>query len=120
MKKYTKEHEWIEMQPDGSALVGITNHAQESLGDITFVELPQVGDEFGANDSFAVVESVKAASDIYMPVAGKIVEVNGELESQPQLVNLEAESNGWLAKISPENPDDISALMDLDDYLKTI
>lgn len=109
--KYTKEHEWIELLADGTALVGISNHAQESLGDVTFVEMPQIGDEFAAGETFAVVESVKAASDIYMPVAGTVVEINPAIESDPQLVNASATSDGWLVKISPKNPDDINALM---------
>ena len=74
--KYTKDHEWIKLLPDGCALVGISDHAQESLGDVTFVEMPQIGDAFKAGETFAVVESVKAASDIYMPVNGVIVEIN--------------------------------------------
>ena len=118
--KYTKEHEWIELLADGTALVGISNHAQESLGDVTFVEMPQIGDEFAAGETFAVVESVKAASDIYMPVAGTVVEINPAIESAPQLVNASATSDGWLVKISPKNPDDINALMTEREYLASL
>lgn len=115
--KYTKEHEWVKMTGAGEASVGISNHAQEALGDITFVELPKVGAEYAAGDVFAVVESVKAASDIYMPVAGKILEINSALESEPQLVNSSPLADGWLVKIAPSNAEDIASLMDESAYL---
>jgi len=87
---YTKDHEWIKLHDDGTATVGITDYAQESLGDITFVEFPEVGDTLQIGDTFGVVESVKAASDLYMPVSGEIVEINEEVDSAPELVNQEA------------------------------
>ena len=97
--RYTKDHEWIRLQEDGTALVGITDYAQESLGDITFIEFPEVGAQFEAGDTFGVVESVKAASDLYMPVSGEVVEINDAVDATPELVNQEAFGNGWLLKI---------------------
>ncbi|MEO1106110.1 MAG: glycine cleavage system protein GcvH [Pseudomonadota bacterium] len=98
MKQFTKEHEWVEIDGD-VATVGITTHAQEQLGDITFVELPEVGRTVSAGDAFAVVESVKAASDVYAPFAGEVVAVNAALDEKPELVNEAAEGEGWFAKI---------------------
>ena len=98
MKRFTKDHEWVE-ERDGVLVVGITEHAQELLGDITFVELPEVGRVVAKGDAFAVVESVKAASDVYAPAAGEVVEVNGALDGSPDLVNTSAEGDGWFAKI---------------------
>jgi len=111
MKRYTEEHEWIEVEGE-VATVGITVHAQEALGDITFVELPEVGRTVEKGDSFAVVESVKAASDVYAPLPGEVVEVNGELEDNPQLVNEAAEAGGWFAKIKLADPAAAEAFMD--------
>lgn len=115
MRRYTKDHEWVEMQGE-HAVVGISEHAQEQLGDITFVELPEAGKTVAVGDSFAVVESVKAASDVYAPIAGEVVEVNGALEDDPELVNREAEAGGWFAKITPADPSAIDALMDASAY----
>lgn len=111
MKRYTEEHEWIEVDGD-VATVGITVHAQEALGDITFVELPEVGRKVDKGDSFAVVESVKAASDVYAPLAGEVVEVNGTLEDNPQLVNEAAEEGGWFAKIKLADAAAAASFMD--------
>lgn len=122
MKRFTKDHEWIELDGD-VATVGITAHAQEQLGDITFVELPEPGRTVSAGDAFAVVESVKAASDVYAPVAGEVVEVNGALDDKPELVNEAAEGEGWFAKIRPSDPAALETLMDqagYDAFLKTI
>jgi len=122
MKRFTKEHEWIELDGD-LATVGITAHAQDQLGDITFVELPEVGRAVSQGDAFAVVESVKAASDVYAPIAGEVVEVNGELDEKPELVNEAAEAGGWFARIKPADPSAVDALMDraaYDEYLKTL
>jgi glycine cleavage system H protein len=122
MKRFTKEHEWIELDGD-VATVGITSHAQEQLGDITFVELPDVGRTVSAGDAFAVVESVKAASDVYAPVAGEVMEVNAALDDKPELVNDAAEGEGWFAKIKASDPSVIDGLMDqaaYEAYLKTI
>ena len=96
---YAKSHEWLRIAPDGTALVGITDHAQSSLGDITFVQLPKVGAVLKAGDTFGVVESVKAASEIYSPVSGEIIEVNAELENAPELVNQDAFGAGWMFKV---------------------
>jgi glycine cleavage system H protein len=115
MKRFTKEHEWIELDGD-VATVGITAHAQEQLGDITFVELPEVGRQVSAGDAFAVVESVKAASDVYAPVAGEVVEINAALDESPELVNEAAEEKGWFAKIRPSDPAALEALMDRQGY----
>ncbi|MDX8402677.1 MAG: glycine cleavage system protein GcvH [Mariprofundaceae bacterium] len=96
--QYTKEHEWVRIE-DGVATVGITDHAQEALGDIVFVELPEVGREVGPGEAFAVVESVKAVSDVYAPVGGEIIEVNEALEAGPEKVNTDPYGEGWLVKV---------------------
>jgi glycine cleavage system H protein len=113
--KFAKSHEWIEVK-DGVATIGISDHAQDSLGDITFVELPSVGSEFTKNNIFGVIESVKAASDVYMPVSGKIVEVNEELEMTPELVNQSPIDDGWLLKIELTNESELDELMTEDEY----
>lgn len=107
---YTREHEWLSLDGD-IATIGITHHAQESLGDITFVELPTVGASFEAGESFGVVESVKAASDLYMPVAGEVVAVNTELESTPEQVNDAPYEAGWMVKIRLNNPAETDELL---------
>ena len=108
---FTEDHEWIEL--DGqTGTVGITDYAQSQLGDITFVELPAVGASFGAGDAAAVVESVKAASDIYAPVAGTVTEVNPALDAEPELVNTDAESGGWLFRVSIADAGALAGLMD--------
>ena len=114
--KYTKSHEWIRIEEDGSLTVGITEHAQGLLGDMVFVELPDVGDEFEAQQDCAVVESVKAASDIYCPIEGEITAVNEELEDAPELINVNAYHEGWLFRILPGKADDVDSLMNADDY----
>jgi len=96
--KYTKDHEWVRIEGD-TATFGITDHAQEALGDIVFVELPEVGRTIDAGEAYAVVESVKAVSDVYAPVGGEITEVNNELESEPELVNTDSYGAGWIAKV---------------------
>lgn len=116
---YTKEHEWINIE-DGTATVGITDYAQEALGDITFVELPKVGSEVEQFEEFASVESVKAASDIFSPISGKVIEVNTDLESDPGLINKSAYENGWLAKVEVSNPDETSNLMTAEEYRKLL
>ncbi|HZU64244.1 MAG TPA: glycine cleavage system protein GcvH [Novosphingobium sp.] len=108
---FTADHEWIEL--DGAhATVGITDYAQEALGDITFVELPDAGRALAKGDSVAVVESVKAASDVYAPLAGTVTEVNGALEDEPELVNTSAELEGWLWRMDVAEGADLAALMD--------
>jgi len=96
--KYTKEHEWVRIDGD-TATFGISDHAQEALGDIVFVELPEVGRSIDAGEAYAVVESVKAVSDVYAPVAGEVIEVNEALEGEPELVNTDSYGAGWIAKI---------------------
>jgi glycine cleavage system H protein len=110
--RYTKDHEWINLGDDGVATVGITDYAQESLGDITFVELPEIGDTFSEGDTFGVVESVKAASDLYMPVDGEVVEVNEDLEGTPEQVNQDPYGNGWIMKVKVEAAQAVEELLD--------
>jgi glycine cleavage system H protein len=108
---FTDEHEWIDVEGD-IATVGITNYAQEQLGDIVFVELPAEGTTFGKGDDAAVVESVKAASDVYAPLSGEIVEANAALEGEPALVNTDAEEEGWFFKLRLSDPAELEGLMD--------
>lgn len=115
MRRYTRDHEWVELN-EGTAVIGISAHAQEQLGDITFVELPEVGRTVGRGDALAVVESVKAASDVYAPVAGEVVEVNGALDEDPELVNREAESGGWFVKLKVGEAEAGTDLMDPEAY----
>ncbi|MHB8257062.1 MAG: glycine cleavage system protein GcvH [Acidiferrobacterales bacterium] len=110
--RYTKTHEWVKTMPDGSVTVGITDHAQQLLGDLVFIELPKVGAEYVAGKECAVVESVKAASDIYAPVSGKIVEVNTRLGDAPETVNKGAYGDGWLFRMQPGNPEELKSLLD--------
>lgn len=117
---YTKDHEWIRLEKDGTAVVGITDYAQESLGDITFVEFPEVGASFERGDVFGVVESVKAASDLYMPVGGEILEINEEVDATPELVNQDAFSKGWLLKIRLSDGSQTDGLMKPDEYASII
>lgn len=117
---YTKDHEWIRIQDDGTAVIGITDYAQESLGDITFIEFPEVGASFAAGDVFGVVESVKAASDLYMPVGGEIVEINQAVDASPELVNQDAFSKGWLLKIRMADKSEAESLMKPVDYAAII
>jgi glycine cleavage system H protein len=116
--KYTKEHEWIQVKGN-TGLVGITDHAQESLGDIVFVELPKVGAQVEAGKSFGTVESVKAVSELYAPASGKVVEVNESLNQAPEAVNKDAHS-AWMIKLELANPKQADALMSADDYEKYI
>jgi len=116
--KYTKEHEWI--KPDGNtATIGITNHAQESLGDIVFVELPKVGAELTAGKTLGSVESVKAVSDLYAPASGTVTEVNGELATAPEKINKDAHSS-WMLKIGLKNPGELNSLLSAADYEKFV
>ena len=117
--KYTSDHEWVSSSGD-ELLIGITNHAQDSLGDVTFVELPDVGARFGEKEVFGVVESVKAASDLYMPVAGEIIEVNDGLNDSPETVNSDPYGEGWMIKVRPDQPDSVSNLLDAESYGKEI
>ena len=110
-ERFTKDHEWIRLE-GGIATVGITNHAQTQLGDVVFVELPEVGRKASAGDAVAVVESVKAASDVFSPISGEVVEANAELATQPALVNEDAEGKAWFFKIRIANAADLDKLMD--------
>jgi glycine cleavage system H protein len=109
--KYTKDHEWLKLLDNGEAIIGITDYAQQSLGDITFVELPDAGDRFDSGAPFGVVESVKAASDLYMPIDAEIVEGNAELEDAPEKVNQSAFEEGWIVKIKILDASQISGLL---------
>ena len=117
--KYTKEHEWTKVDGE-QATIGITNHAQESLGDITFVELPTVGEQFQVGDTFGVVESVKAASDLYMPADGEIVEINESLEDAPECLNEDPYEKGWIIKIRLSNPSQLDELLSAEQYKELV
>ena len=114
--KYTKSHEWVRTEEDGSVSIGITDHAQELLGDLVFVELPEVGTEMPAEEAVCVVESVKAASDVYMPISGEVLEVNEALADAPETINDSPYDDGWLIRVKPSNPDELDELMDADSY----
>ena len=118
--KYTASHEWVLDNGDGTVTVGITDHAQEQLGDVVCVELPEVGREVDAGEEFSLVESVKAASDIYAPVAGEIVEVNEELEGAPETINEHAFEDGWIAKIKLADAADLDDLLDAEAYAERV
>lgn len=117
--KYSKDHEWVTVE-NGIATIGITNHAQEQLGDVVFIELPAIGKTVAAHEQAAVVESVKAASEVYVPVSGEVVEVNKELEGDPALVNREAEGGAWFMKVKLSNPSELDELMDRAAYDKLV
>ncbi len=117
--QFSKDHEWVSVA-GGIATVGITQHAQEQLGDVVFVDLPAVGKKVTKGGEAAVVESVKAASDVYAPVSGEVVEVNAELSSDPALVNRAAEGDGWFMKIKLSNEGDLAELMDKSSYDKFV
>lgn len=114
--RYASTHEWVRPEGNGVFTVGITEHAQELLGDMVFVELPDVGDEIAAGDDVAVAESVKAASDVYAPISGEVLEVNEELEDSPELVNSDAFGDGWLFKVKAEDESEVEALLDAEGY----
>ncbi|HVU16961.1 MAG TPA: glycine cleavage system protein GcvH [Candidatus Didemnitutus sp.] len=118
--KYAKSHEWLKISADGTALVGITDYAQNSLGDITFVQLPKVGTALQAGESFGVVESVKAASDVYAPAAGTVLEINKALDGAPEKVNQSPYADGWMLKLKLAAPGESGSLMSADDYGKLI
>ena len=112
MKRYTKEHQWIELDASGTATIGITQFAADELGELSYVELPQVGKSVNGGDALCAVESVKAASDVFMPVTGTVCEVNQALEQTPELVNDQPEAAGWICKASQVSTDAVNALMD--------
>lgn len=118
--KYRDSHEWVRKEADGIYTVGITEHAQELLGDMVFVDLPDVGNTYSQGDDCAVAESVKAASDIYAPVSGEVVEVNSALDGEPELVNSAPYAEGWLFKIKASNESELDSLLDADAYKDSI
>lgn len=118
--KYAKSHEWVKALPDGTLLIGITDHAQAALGDLVFVETPKTGRKLTAGEACAVVESVKAASDVYAPVAGTVIETNPALTDAPELLNSVPYEGGWLWKMQPDNTADVAALLDAAGYEASI
>lgn len=114
--KYTKSHEWVRRESDGTLTVGITDHAQDLMGDLVYVELPEKGRHLTAGTECAVVESVKAASDVYTPVSGAITEINGALSDTPETINKDPYGAGWMFKIQPSNPAEFDALLDAAAY----
>jgi glycine cleavage system H protein len=118
--KYATSHEWVSVAVDGIVTVGITEHAQGLLGDMVFVELPDVDDSISTGDDVAVAESVKAASDIYAPVSGTVVEINEELEDSPELVNSDAFGEGWLFKVKLDDASELESLLDAEGYASSI
>jgi glycine cleavage system H protein len=117
--RYTKEHEWVLME-DNIATIGITDFAQESLGDVTYIQLPKEGETIGKNDPFGVVESVKAVSDLYAPVSGRVAEVNQPLLNAPELVNQDPYTDGWMVKVEVKDLSDIEDLMEATEYKEYI
>ena len=117
--KYTEEHEWAKQEGD-TALIGITDYAQHSLGDVVFVELPEVGTQLKKGEAFGSVESVKAASDIYMPLSGEVFEINNELEDHPELLNESPYEKGWIIRISVSDPEESAGLMNGEQYAEFV
>lgn len=118
--QYTESHEWVSIEENSNARIGITDHAQEALGDLVYVELPAVGDEISQGDPCAVVESVKAASDIYAPLSGVVVAVNEELESDPALINADPYGDGWLFELELIDTEELDGLKDADAYAESL
>lgn len=114
--KYASSHEWARLEEDGTVTVGISDHAQEALGDVVFVELPEVGDSLGAGDDAGVVESVKAASDIYAPVGGEVIAINDKLEDEPEIVNSDPFNDGWFFKLQPSDTVELDKLLSAEQY----
>jgi glycine cleavage system H protein len=118
--KYMKSHEWVKKLADGTVVIGITDHAQSALGDLVFVEVPKAGRKLTANESCAVVESVKAASDVYSPIAGEVTESNAALANAPETLNQDPYGAGWMWKLKPANAADVDALLDAAGYQKIL
>ncbi|MCG6886523.1 MAG: glycine cleavage system protein GcvH [Proteobacteria bacterium] len=118
--RFTKSHEWIRREEDDTLTIGITDHAQALLGDLVFVDIPEVGEECAVGDDVAVVESVKAASDVYAPITGEIAAVNEKLADTPELLNQDPYGDGWIFKIKPADENDYDGLMDADAYQEII
>jgi glycine cleavage system H protein len=118
--KYTESHEWVHADDEGNARIGITDHAQQALGDLVFVELPALGDEIGQGDPCAVVESVKAASDIYTPVSGTVIAVNEDLDADPAIINSDPYNDGWLFELKLIDTEELEGLKDAEAYAETL
>ena len=118
--KYTPEHEWLQLEGDGAAIVGITLHAQDALGDVVFVDLPEVGKTYAKNEVAGVVESVKAAADVFMPIAGEVTEVNEDLRNDPSLANKDPQGGGWFFKMKIQDRSEFDGLMDEAAYEKFV
>lgn len=114
--KYIASHEWLRLEDDGTITVGITDHAQDLLGDVVFVELPEVGANISVDDEIAVVESVKAASDVYAPISGEVIAINESLEDDPEVINSDPYGEGWLYKMKASNMDDYEGLLTAEEY----
>ncbi|MGI9342997.1 MAG: glycine cleavage system protein GcvH [Gammaproteobacteria bacterium] len=114
--RYTSDHEWVRLDDDGSVVIGITDHAQEALGELVYVEIPETGQEYGKGDACVVVESVKAASDVYAPLSGACADANGALADKPELVNESPYEDGWLIRLSPSDQTEFEELMDAEAY----
>ena len=114
--KFLSSHEWVRVEPDGSVTIGISDHAQDLLGDIVFVELPEIGQSIDAETDAAIVESVKAASDVYSPISGEVTEVNPILEDQPEIINTSPYEDGWFYKMMPSDLGEIESLLSPEDY----
>ena len=114
--RYTKSHEWARLLPDGTVEIGISDHAQGALGDLVFVETPEVGRSVAAGEACAVVESVKAASDVYSPISGTVVAVNAELAGTPELINQDCYGSGWMLRVQPSSAAEVDAMLDADAY----
>lgn len=114
--KYTRDHEWVRLDDDNTVTIGITDHAQQELGDLVFVEVPEVGTTFAAGDAAAVVESVKAASDVYSPLSGEVVEANDELADAPETINNDAFGDGWIYRLQIEDKAGLEDLMSAEEY----
>ena len=118
--KYISSHEWVREEDDGTVTIGITDYAQELLGDIVYVELPEVDSEVALEDELAVVESVKAASDIYAPLSGTVIAINDDLEDTPEIINSSPYDDGWMFKMQPSEPSELDGLMDAESYQNEI
>ena len=114
--RYTKEHEWLRLEADGTVTLGITDHAQDALGDVVYVDLPDVGAQFSGNEAIGAVESVKAASDVFVPVDAEVLEINELLKDEPALVNEDCYGKGWFVRLKLSNVDDLNALLDAAAY----
>ena len=118
--KYAASHEWVRREADGTVTIGITDHAQEALGDLVFVEVPKAGRKLAANEACAVVESVKAASDVYAPIAGEVLEANAALADSPEILNHDPYGAGWMWKLKPANAADVDGLLDAAGYEQSL